>query len=87
MLPPASTPPKGRKGRPCRFPDILGVAGRLGVDPSHLRRVLAGERPSPPIIAALRAEGHPFADTAEKNRKAYLSAMAARYGSGHTTAA
>lgn len=87
MLPPASTPPQGRRGRPCRFPDILGVAHRLKVDASHLRRVLTGERESQRIIEALKAQGHYFADLALKNREAYLAKMASRRAGIKTTAA
>ena len=38
------------KRRKIRFPGIVVCAQKLGVDRSHLFRVLTGERKSPPLM-------------------------------------
>lgn len=51
----ACTQSKGPGGRPVQYPGLLKDARTLGVNPTHLRRVLIGERKSESLLARYRA--------------------------------
>ena len=58
---------KKRKPRgPARFPDIICAAEIVGVNRTHLYRVLTGERHSQSIARALRKANPPLAEVAAR---------------------
>ncbi len=61
----ATASQKRKRGRPCRFPDIVGAAAQIGRSREHIYAVLTGARQSALVVSELYKIGHPLAPIAD----------------------